>query len=148
MLEDEPIFAGLPEGMLEVIAGCAVNVHFAADETIFREGDSADTFYVIRRGRVAVEIADPGRGSLVIDTLGPGEVLGVSWLLPPYVSTFDGRAVESTSAVAVDGNCLRNKCDADQRLGYELFQRFAGLIRDRLQSARLRLIDLHDGRER
>lgn len=143
LLHDHEFFAGLPEETLELIAGCGVNTHFGANEQIFSESDLADRFYVIRRGRVAVEI-DAARGApLVVATVGPGEVLGVSWILPPYRWTFDARATEPTTAIAVDAACLRAKCDADHELGYLLFQRFAGLIRERLHAARLQLLDLY-----
>ena len=143
LLHDHPFFDGLDENTLDLIAGCSINTHFGPDEEIFSENSPADHFYVIRRGKVAVEI-DASRGApLVLETVGSGEVLGVSWVLPPYRWTFDARAIEETSAVSIDAACLRLKCDADHDLGYELFTRFAGLVRDRLQTARLQLLDLY-----
>ena len=143
LLHTDPFFTGLPEDTLTLIAGCAHNVHFDTGTQIFAAGDAADTFWVIRRGRVAVEI-DAARGSpLVLETIGADDLLGVSWILPPYLMTFDARAIESTSAVAIDAACLRGKCDDDPELGYELYKRFAGLVRDRLQAARLQLLDLY-----
>ncbi|MGE5407410.1 MAG: cyclic nucleotide-binding domain-containing protein [Syntrophothermus sp.] len=87
-----PTFAGLPPEQLATIAGCGRTSRFAAGEEIAREGDPADTFYVIRRGRVALELAAPGRGPLTIGTLGEGAVLGWSWLFPPHRWSFDARA--------------------------------------------------------
>ncbi len=143
LLAEHPFFAGLPEDTLELIGGCGVNVRFGEDERILTENDPADTFYVLRSGRVAIEVDNPRQGPLVIETIGPGELLGVSWLLPPYRWSYDGRAVEPTSAVAIDAACLRGKCDDDPELGYEMFKRFAGLVRDRLHATRLQLLDLY-----
>ncbi len=98
---------------------------------------------MLRRGKVAIEIDTPRKGPLVIETIGAGDILGVSWLLPPYRWAFDARAVEPTGAIALDAHCLRGKCDGDPVLGYELFKRFAGLIRDRLTATRLRALDLY-----
>ena len=143
LLGEHPFFAGLPPDTLELIAGCGHNVHFAEDSRIISESDPADIFYVLRRGKVAIEIDTPRRGPLVIETIGPGDLLGVSWLLPPYRWTFDARAVEPTGAIAIDAACLRGKCDDDPVLGYEMFKRFAGLVRDRLQATRLQLVDVY-----
>ncbi|MFO7589930.1 MAG: cyclic nucleotide-binding domain-containing protein [Acidimicrobiia bacterium] len=146
LLETQPTFAGLAADELDVIAGCGRNVHIPAGTSIFREGEAADTFFVIREGRAAVEIRVPQGGALVLDTLGPGEVLGWSWLFAPYRWHFDARAADDIRAIALDGECLRGKCDDDPRLGYDLMQRFAQLMLDRLQSARVRLLDLYGSR--
>jgi len=142
-LSEHAFFDGLPGDTLELISGCGWNVHFDSNARIISENAPADTFYVLRTGKVAIEINTPHRGSVVIETIGPGDLLGVSWLLPPYRWTFDSRAVEPTSAIAIDAACLRGKCDDDPALGYELFKRFAGLVRDRLQATRLQLLDLY-----
>ena len=143
LLAPQPIFAGLADEYLDLIAACGSNVRFARGTQIFREGEPADTFYVVRQGRAAVEIHLPQGGSLVLDTVGSGEVLGWSWLFPPYRWHFDARAVDDVRAIALDGACLRGKCEQDPQLGFELVRRFAQLVLDRLQSTRLRLIDLY-----
>lgn len=143
LLNQHPFFAGFPPETLAVLAGCGRNVHYRTDEIIFTAGMPADLIYVLRRGKAAVELDTPRGGPLVIDTVLEGQILGVSWLLPPYRWTFDARAVEPTSAVVLDASCLRTKCDEDPVLGYELFKRFAGLVRDRLQATRLQLLDLY-----
>jgi CRP/FNR family cyclic AMP-dependent transcriptional regulator len=123
--------------------GCAQNVHFREGEVLFRTGKPADTFYVIRKGRVNLEVHDPRHQAMVISTLGDGEVAGWSWLVPPYRWMFDARAVTPVSAVAFDGACLRGKCDEDPALGYALMQRVAQVMYERLQDARMRLLDLY-----
>lgn len=140
---DAPVFAGLDERFAVQLAGCAATAGFRAGETIFREGTPADVFYVIRRGRVALELFVPSRGALTIETLEQGEVVGWSWLFPPYFWHFDARAVTAVRAVAVDGACLRGKCDDDPALGYELMRRFSAVLIERLQATRVRLLDLY-----
>ena len=147
LLHDVPIFDGLEQPALELIAGCGSNVHFKPGEVLFREGDAADTFYVIRHGSIAVEAFVPARGHVTIETLDAGEVVGWSWLFPPYRCQFDARALTAVRATAFDGACLRGKCAADRVLGYELMSRFAQVLMERLQWTRLRLLDIYgDGR--
>lgn len=143
LLARHEFFVGLDPAYLDLIAGCGRNVGFGADDYLFREGDQADEFFIIRHGQLALEIYAPGKGPLVVDTVAEGEVVGISWLFPPHRWEFDGRAVVPTRAVAMDGTCLRAKCDEDPKLGYELMKRFAAILRHRLQSARLRLLDLY-----
>ncbi|MCZ7589685.1 MAG: cyclic nucleotide-binding domain-containing protein [Gaiella sp.] len=145
LLAEAPVFAGLPQDALTLIAGCAKNVGFAEDELLFREGEQADTFYVVRRGRVALELHTPERGGLVIETIEPHEVVGWSWLFEPYRWHFDARADTPVRAIAFDGACLRGKCEDDPVLGFELMRRFAQVAIDRLQHARLRLLDVYGG---
>jgi CRP-like cAMP-binding protein len=143
LLAEHQFFAGLPAASMELISGCGTNVHFEAGAAVFNEGDPADTFYVLRRGSVAIEIGAPHRDPVVIETIGAGEVLGVSWLMPPYRWSFDGRARGEVNAVQLDAACLRGKCDDDPVLGYALYKRFAGLMRDRLHATQLQLLDLY-----
>lgn len=140
---DTPVFAGMDPEHLALVVGCASNTGFEAGEHVFREGDPADTFYLVRKGSVALEIHAPGRGSLTIETIGEGDVVGWSWLFPPYRWHFDARAVGSVRAIAFDGACLRGKCGDDPALGYDLMRRFAQLMVERLQATRLRLLDVY-----
>ena len=142
-LPEHPFFAGLDDDAMELVVGCARNVHFRAGEVLFRTGEPADTFYVIREGRVGLDVHDPRRGSLQIASLGDGEVVGWSWLVPPYQWMFDAHAVTPVRAVALDGACLRDKCQSDCALGYALMQRVAHVMYERLQDARMRLLDLY-----
>jgi CRP-like cAMP-binding protein len=143
LVAEMPTFAGLDPADLELIAGCGVNRVFEAGEHLAHEGDPADSFYLIRHGRVALEIAAPGKGGLMISTLGEGAIVGWSWLFPPYRWSFDARALELTRTIAFDGACLRGKCEDDPRLGYQLMQRFAAVMLDRLQETRLQLLDVY-----
>ena len=143
LLRGHVFFAGLDSAHLSLLAGCASNEVFPADSFLFREGDPAQTFYLIREGRLALEIAAPGRGALVVQTLGEGEVAGFSWLIEPHRWEFDGRAIDEVRAVRMDGACLRGKCEDDPRLGYDLMRRFAALTTSRLQATRLQLLDVY-----
>jgi len=143
VLSEHAFFCDLPARDLHTLAGCASNVHFHAHEAIFREGTQAERFYLIRSGKVAIEVFAPGQGALTIQTLGAGEVLGWSWLFPPYRWNFDARAVEETRAFALDGQCLRAKCEVDHDLGYELMKRFSQVMIERLRATRLQLLDIY-----
>lgn len=142
-LPEHPFFAGLDSATMDLVVGCARNVHVNEGDLLFRAGSPADTFYVIRHGLVALEAYDPRRQAMVVATVGDGEVAGWSWLVPPYRWMFDGRAVSPVSAVALDGACLRGKCDQDPALGYALMQRVAHVMYERLQDTRMRLLDLY-----
>jgi len=143
LISEHPFFKGLEPRLLELIVGCSANVRFNAGEFIAHEGDPADKFYLIRHGRVALEVFVPGRGPITIETMHEGDVLGWSWLIPPYHAHFDARALDLTRAVSVDGKCLRTKCDNDPGLGYEVLKRFSQLIVHRLTATRLQLLDLY-----
>lgn len=146
LLAGHPVFGGLAEGDLELVAGCGRLVRFSAGDLLERAGEPADVFYVLRSGRVALEVTVAGP-PLVIETLGPPAVVGASWLFPPHRWHFDARALEDLGAIAFDASCLRGKCDEDHRLGYELMSRFVTLFAERLQATRLRLIDVYGHRE-
>ncbi len=143
LITEQPLLADLPVGDLDLIAGCGHNVHFRPGRYLFREGEPADAFFLVRSGRVAIEVAPSAGPPLVVSTAGPGSLVGWSWLFPPYCWHLDARAVDDVSAVAIDGACLRAKCESDNGLGYRLMQRFAQLAVDHLQAARFQLLDLY-----
>lgn len=143
LLEDSPFFAGLDTQALALFAGCAQTARFDAGDLLFRAGQPADTFYVVRHGLVSIEMHTPAKGAVSLATLDDGEVVGWSWLVPPHIWVFDARATAPTSAVSFDGACLRAKCDADPTLGYELMQRVSQMMYQRLQAARVQLLDLY-----
>jgi CRP/FNR family transcriptional regulator, cyclic AMP receptor protein len=145
-LAQHPFFRDLAPEHLATISGCASNEVCAAGTFLCREGQAADRFYVLRFGRVAVEIATPVGGPVVVETVEPGEVLGWSWLFPPYKWHFDARATTLVRMLALDGACLRKKCDEDPRLGYALMGRFAQLAVRRLEATQLQLLDLYVGK--
>jgi CRP-like cAMP-binding protein len=143
ILREMPFFKGIDAEQLAVIAGCATNVHFKVGEFIFREGGTADKFYVIRQGGVAIDIFTTHKGPVTLQTIGEGDALGWAWLIPPHRWHSDARVVIPTRAIALDGTCLRGKCEEDKALGYELMKRFAHVMEQRLQATRLQLLDLY-----
>ncbi len=148
ILAVHPFFEGLEPKYLQFITGCASNVRFDAGAYIFREGEAASHFYIIRQGKVALETFAAQRGPITIETIEAGEVLGWSWLFPPYRWHFGARVVEPTRAIALDGVCLRTKGEADHDLGYELVKRVAQIMMQRLQATRLQLLDVYGVRTR
>ncbi|MDE1889945.1 MAG: cyclic nucleotide-binding domain-containing protein [Planctomycetota bacterium] len=142
-LAEHPFLKGLESNHLKILAGCASSVQFDAGQFILREGEDANNFYIIRHGKVAIELFAAERGAITIQTIGAGEILGWSWLIPPYQWRFDARAIEITRAIALDGKCLRTKCEQDHNLGYELLKRFAHVIALRLEATRLQLSDVY-----
>ena len=143
IIQQHPLFADLEPEYVATIAGCAANARFKPGEFLFREGDPANRFFLIRAGKAAVEVHVPQRGVIVLKTAGEGDVVGWSWLFPPYFHHSDGRAVEDTRALVFDGKCLRNNCDEEPRLGYDLMKRFAKVMMLTLRSTRLQLLDLY-----
>ncbi len=138
-----PFFADMQSDYVELLSGCCRHSVFHAGDTIHSEGDEASSFFAIRQGRVAIEVDVPGRGPLVIETLEGGDVLGWSWLFPPYSWRFDARAVELTRAFHFDATCLRDKLDADPVMGYDFMRRFAPVFIRRFEAARMQLVDLY-----
>jgi len=143
LLTTHPFLEGLPAPWLERLSYQAErNVHHAGSR-LFREGGPADRFWLIRDGRVALEFNVPGRGDIVIEQLGPGSVLGWSWMFPPHRWHFGAIAAEQTLAIELDGRGVMRLCGDDAALGYELTKRFSAVLIDRLQAARMRLVDLY-----
>ena len=138
-----PLFAGLPLATVERISVDAHNVAFEPGLVILSEGGPAETLYLLQHGKVALSAHAPGRGHLLVQTLGPGEVLGLSWLFPPFLWRFDAHAVEFVEALAVDGVRLRARIDEDPVLGYQVIKRIAPLVLERLQQTRVQLLDLY-----
>lgn len=143
LIREHPLFHDLEPSYVQLLAGCATNEVFEPGNALFREGEAAARFWIVRRGLVALQLSAPGQRALVIETIEPGEVLGWSWLVEPYRWSFDAVATELTRAIGFDAACVRGKFDTDKSLGYEMLRRFVPLIQDRLQSTRLRLLDLY-----
>lgn len=140
---EHPFFAGMEERFCTLVCGCAKNVRFEAGQYLYREGESADQFFLLRHGHVALQVTAPARGAMTFLTIGPGELAGVSWLIPPYRWTNDAKAVELVRAIAMDASCLRDKCEADHDLGYEMMKRFMPVLIQRLQATRLQILDVY-----
>jgi CRP/FNR family cyclic AMP-dependent transcriptional regulator len=143
---EHPFFAGLEPRLGEIITGCARNHRFDAGQYLFHEGDPADEFFLIRHGSVALEILPPGQPAVVVATETAGSIVGTSWLAAPYRWRFDARARELIRAIGIDAKCLRDKCEADHDLGYEMMKRFLPLVVGRLENTRMQLLDVYGKR--
>ena len=143
IVKEHPFFASFSPQYTGLLAGCARNHRFAAGEYLFREGDPAEEFFLIRHGKVALEIAAPGKKPVVFETLNDGEVAGASWMVAPYRWMFDARAVTLTRAIGMDAKCLRGKCDSDHSLGYEMMKSVLSVLVNRLDHTRLQIVDVY-----
>lgn len=141
-----PFLAGIRRVQLAMLTDCAKVVRFAPGELIFREGELANRFYLIESGRVVLESTGAEGDPLVIDTIGAGDLLGWSWMFPPYVWHFTARVVEPLTAIFFYGTILREYCERDHALGYELFKRMGAVMIKRLQSAREKMLAVHSKR--
>ena len=143
ILAEVEVLRGMKPEHLALVAGCASNVRYETGDFLGRIGDPADRFWVLRQGRIGLEIFVPGRGAITIATMSEGDVVGFSWLLPPYELRFDIHALTATRALMFDGVCLRGKCGTDTHLGYELLTRFARIMAQRVEAMTLQLMDVY-----
>lgn len=141
-LAELPFFEDMSTAYLEFISGCASHVRFREGELVLKQGRAADRFYLIRSGRISLELQGAGH-ALKIMTVGDGDMLGWSWLVPPYTWHYDGRALTDVALIGFDATCVRRKCDDDPAFGYEMFRRFTQLIVDRLMATRIQLVDVY-----
>ena len=143
ILEAQPFVRALRPADRALLAGCGSLVSYHAGEFVFHEGGFADAFYLIYHGSVALEVAVPAGPPVTLETLGAGEVLGWSWLFPPYRWVFDARAGAVTRLVKLDAACVRGQAERNPSFGYALMQRVAQSMAARLQAARLQLMDVY-----
>lgn len=143
LLAAHPFLAGMDPRHLRRLSSWSRRAMFQTGTRVFSEGSQADRFWLIREGRVALEAHLPGQGDVVIETLGPGTVLGWSWFITPYRWHFGATALEPTLTVELDGKGVRQLCDEDPAIGYALTSRIVEVVVDRLQATRTRLLDLY-----
>ena len=147
IIAEHPFFAGLPAPYCALIAGCGQMAVYGPGQFLFRTGAEAVHFFLIRHGRVALELTAPGKEPFLFETRSEGEVVGWAWLFEPHVSHFDARCVDRARVIRFDGRCLRGKCEDDPRLGFELMKRFAKVLVQGFTDTRLQLIDVY-GKQR
>ena len=134
---------GMDRELLRLLSESAMRANFAEQETIFRQGEPADRFYLIQAGSVFITSRIPGRGQITIQTIGSGEALGWSWLFPPYRWHFSARSIDETDAVAFDAQALREKTEENHDFGYDIAMRIAQIMLQRLQATRMQLLDFY-----
>ncbi len=145
LLGEHKFFKPFSPQQVATIASCGRNVQFDAETYIAHEGNDADYFYLLRSGLISIELHLPIPGRQVVQTLKAGDIMGWSWIYPPYKWHFDLRVTKPVAAVALDGRCLRNKCEEDHSLGYLLMKEFANIMTGRLKAARIQMLDIYGG---
>src|SRR6266700_6852635 len=137
-----PFLAGMNRAQLALLTDCAMATHFKKGQPILREGEFANRFYLIESGKAVLE-SGAGSEPMIMETIDPGDLLGWSWMFPPYIWQFTARAVEPTTAIFFYGTILREYCEKDHSLGYELFKRMSVVMMKRLQAARKQMLSVH-----
>lgn len=142
-LETHPFLTGLAPDYLHMVAECASLVNFAANQIIIKAGQTAETFYLLRFGQVAVQIHRARRGPKTLYTLSEGDILGTLWPGQESEWFFDAQALRVTRAIALEFACLKKHCDQHPDLGYELLQRFVRAQAKMLKTLKLQLVDFY-----
>jgi CRP-like cAMP-binding protein len=140
VIVDHPFFAGMRPEHLEIIAAGATEATYEPEAVLFREGEPANKFYLIQSGQIVLEAHQPADGTVFVQSLGAGEVLGWSWLFPPFLWHFQARALEPTRVVVLDGAHLLIAAERNRDFGYELMKRVAQVLIHRLQATRKQLL--------
>lgn len=140
LLSEHRVFRNLGPQYIKLLAEVAMLKDFSAGEVIFREGDPANRFYIVLDGEVAIESVE-GDKTVTVQTVGPDEVLGWSWLFPPFYWHFDARATKPTRAIFFYGTWIRENCERDHDFGYEMLTRFVPIVIERLQASRRKLVE-------
>jgi CRP/FNR family transcriptional regulator, cyclic AMP receptor protein len=143
LLTEHGFLVGVSAGTLALLSEQASIEEFDPGALLLREGEDADTIYFITRGRVAIEIHSPSQGPIVIDTVEPGHIVGLSWVAAPFRWQFDARALESVEAVTIDALRLSEELAVHPEVAAELHRRLAAVMLERLQATRIRLLDLY-----
>ena len=138
-----PFLAGMNRPQLALLTDCAMATNFKKKQTIFREGEMANRFYLVGTGKVVLESSEGLGNPVIIDTISSGDLLGWSWMFPPYTWQFTARTLEPTTAIFFYGTILREYCEKDHSLGYELLKRMSAVMVKRLQAARRNMLALH-----
>jgi CRP/FNR family transcriptional regulator, cyclic AMP receptor protein len=144
LIAQQPFFKGLSGPHLQLLADSAMEIEFKAGQWIFRKGDPANRFYLILEGKVLIESEVKERGMIPIRTLGRGDDLAWAWLFPPYYMHFSACATEPTRAIFFYGTPLREQCEANHELGYQLMKRIAQVVIHNLNATQQRLLECTD----
>jgi len=139
-IAEHAFFSGMTPEHLAVLSACAREAEFKAGDVLIREGEPANRFYLMQSGKIALEAHELADGTVPIQTLCPGEVVGWSWLFPPFVWHLQALALEPTVVVILDGAHLLNAAEWDHDFGYELMKRVAQVVIHRLQATRKQLL--------
>lgn len=140
-LASHTIFTGLAPEHLEILTQYAQEKVFPEGELLFKQDDKAEHFFIVREGAVTVEVPSIYGPPLEVQTIGPGEVLGWSWLIPPYTWAFEANADTESTVLVFDGKPVLARCEKQPEFGYALMKQFAGLMSERLAKARIKMME-------
>jgi CRP/FNR family cyclic AMP-dependent transcriptional regulator len=141
LVAQQPFFKGMSGHLIQHLADSILEMQFEPGQWLFRQGDPANRFYLILKGKVLIESEVKELGMVPIRTLGPGDDLGWAWLFPPYQMHFSACAIEPTRAIFFYGTRLREKCEANHELGYQLMKRVAEVVVRNLNATQQRLME-------
>ena len=140
-LAELKLFSGLDAAYLKFLADCARRRELQTEEVLFRYGTPADRFFLVVKGAISVEVPAIEGPPVELQKPGPGEVMGWSWLIPPYRWNFQARAVEPCEVIEFDGEAVLQRCEDAPDFGYQILKRFSALMSERLEFARRKLMD-------
>ena len=143
-LSTHTFFSGLNDNFMKFLLNATTELQIKRGEVLFQQGGRADKFFLLRNGQVSIQVPALEGPALDIQTLGENQILGWSWLIPPYRWNFLARAVEDSDLLEFDGNVILARCEEDSEFGYELFKRFASLMSERLDAARQKMMSQWD----
>ncbi len=142
-IQSHPFFHGMSHEFVSAIAPEAEERSFVADDMIATEGGEADVLYLVVEGKVALELEAADRPPITVQTVGPGELVGWSWLVPPHRWRFNVRALKRTRLIALEGGIIRRTLHAHPEWGFEFMVRFMPVLAERLENTRIQLLDIY-----
>ena len=128
---------------LEFFESVSRETHLANGQILFEEGGPADSFFIVSKGKIGLEMTSPGMAAMVIQTLGPGDLVGVSCFFPPHRWNWRARAMEDTDLIVFDAVEVRRMCDVNRDLALEVLGVVAEEVVRRLHGTRIQLLDLY-----
>lgn len=143
-LGHEPIFEHLEDPFLQLLTECAQEREIPPETFLCRAGEPATSFFLVREGSVALEVYTPHRHAITIQTLGPGELVGWAWLIPPYRWNFDAHCMDPARVIAFDSQCLRQLFEQNHELGYQMLKRFLPVMAQHLRAMQMQLLEIYE----
>lgn len=143
LISEKPFFRDLKSEYIDILAKYATKSEYQPFDFIFKIGEDANNFYLVESGNVAIELFSSEKGIIRIQTVGEGDILGWSWMLPPYKWHFEARTIENTSLIVFDGKAILKECEKNQGFGYEILKRYMVVMAERLEAARYQLLDVY-----
>jgi len=140
-LSGHAFFSKMDSSYLKFLSDSVTELRIKKGDVLFKHGNRADKFYLLRNGQISIQVPALMGPTLEIQTLGEDQILGWSWLIPPYMWSFQARAMEDSDLLEFDGSAILARCEEDPNFGYELFKRFAALMSERLDAARQKMMD-------